>query len=152
MRWPAILVVLALVLPPSAALAALAVSGTVALVRGQPLLWPAQPVTLAEAIGMHDAAEIVRQLALGANPNARYDAWDILKRDQHVSVTPLEAAVATREQYLFDLMVDHGALLTPEVARELHCFAAQEHAVDIGASLAKRFPIPNSCEGVKLPW
>jgi hypothetical protein len=142
----------ALAMPPAATLAVLAASGAVALVRGQPLIWPAQPVTLTEAIGMHDAGEIVRQIALGANPNTRYDAWDILKRDQHVSVTPLEAAVATREHYLFELIVVHGALLTPENARTLQCFAAQEHAPEIAAYLAQRFPQPGSCAGVQLPW
>jgi hypothetical protein len=151
-RWPSILLVIALALPPSATLAALAVSGTVALVRGQPLLWPAQPVTLAEAIGMHDTAEIVRQFALGANPNARYDAWDILKPDQHVSVTPLEAAVATRERYLFELVVLQGGLLTEANARTLHCFAVQEHAPEIAAYITARFPPPASCVGVQMPW
>jgi hypothetical protein len=143
---------LALVLPPASALAALAASAMAALTTGQPLLWPAQPVTLTEAIGMHDTGEMVRQLALGADPNARYDAFDILKRFQHVSVTPLEAAVATRERRLFEMVVAHGALLTAENARTLHCFAVQEHAADIAASIAARFPPPLSCDGVQLPW
>ena len=152
MRWPTLLISVALALPPAATLAVLAASGTVALVSGQPLLWPAQPATLTEAIGMHDTGEIVRQLALGANPNARYDAWDILKRYQHVSVTPLEAAVATRERHLFELIVAHGALLTPETAHMLHCFAVQERAAEIAASIAERFPPTASCDGVQLPW
>src|SRR5262245_39612367 len=101
---------------------------------------------------MHDTGEMVRQLALGANPNTRYDTWDILKRYQHVSVTPLEAAVATRERRLFELIVAHGGLLTPETARTLHCFAVQERAVDIAAYLAGRFPPTASCDGVQLPW
>jgi hypothetical protein len=146
------LIAIALAVPPVATLAVLATSGTVALVRGQPLIWPAQPVTLTEAIGMHDGGEVVRQLALGANPNARYDTWDILKRDQHVFVTPLEAAVATRERYLFELIVAHGGLLTPENARTLQCFAAQEHAPEIAAYIAARFPQPESCDGVTMPW
>ena len=152
MRWPTVLLSIALAIPPVATLSVLAASGAVALVRGQPLLWPAQPVTLTEAIGMHDTGEIVRQIALGANPNAHYDAWDILKRYQRVSVTPLEAAVATRELHLFELIVVHGALLTPENARTLQCFAAQEHATEIAAYLAARFPQPGSCDGVKMPW
>jgi hypothetical protein len=143
---------IALAVPAAGTLAVLAASGTAALVRGQPLLWPAQRVTLTEAIGMHDTGEIVRQLSLGANPNIRYDTWDILKRYQHVSVTPLEAAVATRERYLFDMIVAHGALLTPQNAPTLHCFAVQEHAADIAAYLADRFPPPASCDGVQLPW
>jgi hypothetical protein len=151
-RWLTIATAACLAVPPVTMLIAFAVSGAVALTEGQPLFWPAQPVTLTEAIGMHDSAEIVRQIVLGANPNARYDTWDILKRDRHVSVTPLEAAVATRERYLFDLIVAHGALLTPEIARTLHCFAVQEHATDVAASLATRFPPPASCDGVQLPW
>jgi hypothetical protein len=143
---------IALAVPPAGILAVLAASGASALVRGQPLLWPAQPVTLTEAIGMHDTGEIVRQLSLGADPNTRYDTWDILKRYQHVSVTPLEAAVATRERYLFEMIVAHGALVTPENARTLQCFAAQERASDIAAYLAERFPPPASCDGVQLPW
>jgi len=151
-RWITIAMSLALALPPVAVLVGFAASGAAALTTGQPLFWPAQPVTLTEAIGMHDTAEIVRQIALGANPNIRYDAWDILKRYQHVSVTPLEAAVATREQNLFEMIVAHGALLTPENARTLHCVAVQEHATAIAAYVAARFPPPASCNGVQLPW
>jgi hypothetical protein len=151
-RWITIALSLALALPPVAVLVAFAVSGGAALAAGQPLFWPAQPVTLTEAIGMQDTAEIVRQISLGANPNIRYDAWDILKRYQHVSVTPLEAAIAMREQYLFDILVAHGALVTPENARTLHCFAVQEHASAIAAYIAARFPPPASCDGVPLPW
>jgi len=150
--WVRALLALALTLPPIVVLAAFAASGVVALIEGQPLFWPAQPVTLTEAIGMHDTAEIVRQIALGTDPNRRYDTWDILKRYQHVSVTPLEAAVATRERYLFELIVAHGALLTPENAPALHCFAVQEHATEIAAYVAARFPPPASCDGVQLPW
>jgi hypothetical protein len=151
-RWMTVALSLGLALPPVVVLSAFAASGTAALTSGQPLFWPAQPVTLTEAIGMHDTAEIVRQILLGANPNARYDTWDILKRYQHVSVTPLEAAVATREQSLFDMIVAHGALVTPENARTLHCFALQEHAAEIAASIAARFPQPITCDGVQLPW
>jgi hypothetical protein len=115
-------------------------------------VWAAEPVTLTEAIGMHDSGEVVRQISLGVNPNARYDAWDVLKRYQHVSVTPLEAAVATRELYLFDLVVAHGGLVTLENARTLQCFAAQERATEIAEYLASRFAQPDSCDGVKLPW
>ena len=108
-RWMTVALSVVLALPPTLVLLAFAASGAMALTTGQPLFWPAQPVTLTEAIGMHDTAEIVRQIALGANPNIRYDTWDILKRYQHVSVTPLEAAVATREQNLFEMIVAHGS-------------------------------------------
>jgi hypothetical protein len=151
-RWITIALSLALVLPPVVMLVAFAVSGGTALASGQPLFWPAQPVTLTEAIGMQDTAEIIRQISLGANPNVRYNTWDILKRYQNVSVTPLEAAIAMREQYLFDMLVAHGAMLTAENASTLHCFAVQEHASEIAAYVAARFPPPPSCDGVPLPW
>ena len=51
-----------------------------------------------------------------------------------------------------EMILAHGALLTPENARTLHCFAVQEHASDIAASVAARFPPPASCDGVQLPW
>src|SRR5512138_3858948 len=89
----------ALAVPPVVVLAVFAASGISALIGGQPLVWPAQDVTLTEAVGMHDTGEFVRQISLGANPNLRYDAWNILKLGRHVRVTPLEAAVATRESY-----------------------------------------------------
>jgi hypothetical protein len=151
-RTPSRLVAIALAFPPVVVLALFAASGAMAMVRGEPIVWPSQRVTLTEAIGMHDTGEIVRQIALGADPNARYDTWDVIKRDQHVQLTPLEAAVATREQYLFELVTAHGAMVTTENARELQCFAVQEHAREIAASLAKQFPPPGSCHGVVLPW
>ena len=67
-RWLTIAMALALAVPPTAVLVGFAASGAVALTTGQPLVWPAQTVTLTEAIGMHDTAEVVRQIALGANP------------------------------------------------------------------------------------
>src|SRR3954453_10587742 len=92
---------LSLAVPAVVVMVLFAVSGAMALATGRPLLWAAQNMTLTEAIGMHDTAEAVRQIAIGASPNARYDTWDVLKRDQHITLTPLEAAVATREAYLF---------------------------------------------------
>jgi hypothetical protein len=142
----------ALALAPFAVLLLFAASGFAALVNGQPLVWAAQEVTLTEAIGMRDTGELVRQIAIGANPNLRYDTWNVLKHGQHVRVTPLEAAVATRELYLFDVVIAYGASLTADNAPTLHCFAVQEHATEIVAELAKRFAPPPSCAGIELPW
>ena len=141
-----------LALPPVVVLAIFAASGATALVTGQPLVWPAQDVTLTEAIAMHDSSEFVRQIAIGANANLRYDTWDVLKQGRHVRVTALEAAVATRELYLFDLVIAYGASLTADNAPTLHCFAVQEHAAEIVAELGKRFAPPGSCAGIELPW
>jgi hypothetical protein len=146
------LLALALALPPTIGVIVCAASGVAALVRGQPLLWPAHSMSLTEAVAMRDTAEIVRQIALGADPNRRYDAWDVLKRGQHVTLTPLEAAIATRESYVFDLLVANGANVTPEIARTLNCFASAEHAADIATQLSKQFGPAESCAGVQLPW
>jgi hypothetical protein len=142
----------ALAVPPLVVLALFAASGVTALVTGTPLVWPAQDVTLTEAIAIHDSGEFVRQIALGANANLRYDTWNVLKEGRHVRVTPLEAAVATREMYLFDLVGAYGASLTADNAPTLHCFALQEHATEIVAELTKRFAPPASCVGIELPW
>jgi hypothetical protein len=142
----------ALALPPFVVLLLFAASGFAALVNGQPIVWPAQDVTLTEAVAIRDTGEFVRQISLGANPNLRYDTWNVLKDGQHLRVTPLESAVATRELYLFDVVLAYGASLTADNAPTLHCFAVQEHASEIVAELAKRFAPPASCAGIELPW
>jgi hypothetical protein len=141
-----------LAFPTLAVFAILAASGAAALVSGLPFFCPAKDVTLTEAIAVHDSGEFVRQIAIGANANLRYDTWDVLKQGRHVRVTPLEAAVATRELYLFDLVMAYGASLTADNAPTLHCFAVQEHAAEIVAELGKRFAAPPSCSGIELPW
>jgi hypothetical protein len=131
---------------------ALALSGIAALGAGRPLLWPAGTVTLSEAMAMRDQGEVVRQVGLGRSLDARYDVYDAIKADRHTPATPLEAAIATRELYMFMLGVDYGARLDASSAPALQCLADAKRATDIAAYLAKRFGPTPDCAGLTLPW
>jgi hypothetical protein len=128
-----------------------AVSGVTAFVTGRPLVWAARPVTLSEAMANRDQGEVVRQAAAGLSLDARYDVYDVIKRGRHTPATPLEAAIATREQYMFELALAYGARLDAGNARGLFCLAEAERATDIRDYLQETFGT-HDCAGVALPW
>ena len=128
-----------------------AASGMDALVTGQPLVWPARPVTLSEAMANRDQGEVVRQVSAGVGLDARYDVYDVIKPGRHTPATPLEAAIATREQYMFELGLAYGARLGPDNGRVLFCLAEREGATDIRDALQEKFG-RQECEGLPLPW
>jgi len=136
---------------PCAVALVFAVSGAVALVSGRPLVWPAYTVTLSEAMANRDQGEVVRQVTGGVSLDARYSVYDVIKPGRHTPATPLEAAIATREQYMFDLALAYGAHLGPDNVRVLFCLAEAEKATGIRDDLEKKFG-PQDCNGVSLPW
>ena len=136
---------------PCAVVIVFGVSGVAALVSGRPLVWPAHTVTLSEAMANRDQGEVVRQVAAGVSLDARYSVYDVIKPGRHTPSTPLEAAIATREQYMFDLALAYGAYLGPDNARVLFCLAEAEHATGIRDDLEKKFG-RQDCNGVPLPW
>ena len=141
----------AVAVAPCAVALVFAVSGVAALVTGRPLVWPARPVTLSEAMANRDQGEVVRQVAAGVGLDARYDVYDVIKSDRHTPATPLEAAIATRELYMFELGLAYGARLGPDNARALFCLAEAQEATDIRDHLQEKFG-PQDCSGVALPW
>jgi hypothetical protein len=122
-----------------------------ALLGDRPLVWRARPVTLSEAIANRDQGEVVRQVGTGVSLDGRYDVYDVIKRGRHTPATPLEAAIATREDYMFELGLAYGAHLGPDNARGLFCLAEAEKATDIRDALREKFG-PQDCAGVTLPW
>jgi hypothetical protein len=141
----------AIALGPCLVAVGLAASGIAAL-WGQPLLWPAGTVTLSEAMAMRDQGEVVRQVALGRSLDVRYDVYDAIRADRHTPATPLEAAIATRELYMFMLGVNYGAQLDASRARGLQCLADAKGATEIAAFLATRFGPTPDCAALALPW
>jgi len=141
----------AMALAPCAVALVFAASGLVALAGGQPLVWPARRVTLSEAMANRDQGEVVRQVGAGVSLDGRYDVYDVIKSDRHTPATPLEAAIATREQYMFELGLAYGAHLGPDNARTLFCLAEAEQAAAIRDDLQKKFGMQD-CAGVPLPW
>jgi hypothetical protein len=136
---------------PCAVAIVFAASGVDAFVTGRPLVWPSRPVTLSEAMANRDQGEVVRQVAAGVSLDGRYDVYDVIKSGRHTPATPLEASIATREQYMFELGLAYGARLGPDNARVLFCLADAERATDIRDDLLRKFG-PQDCRGVLLPW
>ena len=141
----------AVALAPCLVALTFAASGVAALLGDRPLVWRARPVTLSEAIANRDQGEVVRQVGTGVSLDGRYDVYDVIKRGRHTPATPLEAAIATREDYMFELALAYGAHLGPDNARGLFCLAEAEKATDIRDALREKFG-PQDCAGVTLPW
>ena len=141
----------AIVFAPCAVALLFAVSGVTAIVTGRPAVWPARPVTISEAMANRDEAEVVRQAVAGVSLDGRYDVYDVIKRGRHTPATPLEAAIATREDYMFALGLAYGAHLGPDNARPLFCLAEAEKATAIRDGLKDKFGA-QACDGVTLPW
>ena len=142
---------LAVAAAPCAVALVFAASGAVALTGGAPLVWPARGATLSEAMAGRDQGEVLRQVASGVSLDARYDVYDVIRRGVHTPATPLEAAIATREDTIFGLALAYGAHLGPDNARGLFCLAEAARASDIRDRLKETFG-PQDCEGVTLPW
>ena len=139
------------VLAPCLVALTFAVSGVSALLGDRPLVWRARPVTLSEAMANRDQGEVVRQVGAGVSLDGRYDVYDVIKRGQHTPATPLEAAIATREAYMFELGIAYGAHLGPDNARALFCLADAGEAAEIRDALREKFG-RQDCGGVTLPW
>src|SRR5688572_24839644 len=116
---------LAAVLPCLVVILTFAASGASMLVTGRPLLWPPPDVTLSEAVALRDQGEMVRQILNGADPNARYDVADVIRPGQRDGLTPLEAAVSTRERYMVEVVVGYGGRVDETNARTLYCLARE---------------------------
>ena len=136
---------------PCAVALVFAASGVVALTGGAPLVWPARPATLSEAVASRDQGEVIRQAESGVSLDARYDVYDVIKAGRHTPSTPLEAAIAAREEYMFELVLNYGAHLGPDNGRVLFCLADARDVTGIRDALQKKFG-PQDCAGVPLPW
>lgn len=126
-------------------------SGLAALVANRPLLLASQPASLAEASGNRDAAEVMLRLAQGEDVN-RPDEVRIPQRfTRPITLTPLEAAVASERTYMIRLMLDHGAAMDAPTLRRLRCFAERRKDKGTIAYLAAMDSSPLDCEGVVIP-
>jgi hypothetical protein len=66
-------------------------------------------------------------------------------------LTPLEAAVITREDYMLDLVLDYGARIDDRNSSTLQCLARAVGADAIRASVVE-LSREVDCAGVELPW
>jgi hypothetical protein len=131
----------------------------VAMLTGSAFGWnPAWPVpdlsrhSLAEAVARRNRPMVLTKVWNGADINGRYRVAAYELPDTHgtVSATPLEAAIATREVWMVQFILDNGGLVQASDRPALVCLARKYDAKDSAELLAQGLPI--DCTGVKLPW
>jgi hypothetical protein len=83
-----------------------------------------------EAVALHDAGEVSRLIAVGHDPHRPYRIRAGLIRTPYeladvardgIDLTPLETAAAARRAELVQLLLDEGAIPSPEQWRALTC-------------------------------
>ena len=93
--------------------------------------WPTPVLNVAEAAAVRDHAEVVRLIQQGEDPNRRWPVRiDLLDSQAHM-MTPLEAAIEIRRLELVQLLIKHGAQVTPENRPSLVDRAKDGGATDI---------------------
>jgi hypothetical protein len=136
---------------PALALAALSLYWALGAVGGHGL-WPADDVTLPEAVATRNSAEAARLIGLGQNPNARDRVRAGILAGHDIWVTPLEAAVWTRDANLVKMLLNYGAVTDRREARILRCIAgaaAGREMHDVLAGLSSEdWP---ACDEVEIP-
>lgn len=157
-RWHARLIALSAA-PSVLVSAAFAISGARLFIDGRSLLWAPAAVTLSEAVATADLGETMRLLSEGADPNARYPVADAGGSGEPAMLTPLEAAVITRERYMLDVVLDYGGRIDEGNAPALQCLAVAVGAPELAAAMAaesqgasRATNRPVDCVGVPLPW
>ncbi len=104
------------------ALATLIVAAWTAFGRGP--LADGDRVTVSEAAALQDSAEIVRQLARGADLREATVVRAGIIRDQDLMMTPIEAAVTEGRADVVQLLFDSGVVVDRPQALVLWCLAA----------------------------
>lgn len=151
MRRPESLLPWCVAMPPAIVAVMFALSGVAALLGGRPLIWPQQDITLAEAVGLRDQGEAVRLIVSGADPNRRYAVRNVFRDDETLAMSPLEAAVVTREVYMVELVENYGGVIDARNGAVLQCLARALDVEDVRQFIIERSTeIP--CDGVPLPW
>jgi hypothetical protein len=109
-----------LAVAPAAAFALLSVVATVARPLGGGL-WPPDEVTLPEAAATGNAAEVLRLLALGVNPNVPARVRREVVNDPRTALTAFEAALLEGEPEVATLLLERGASPTATQVQGLWC-------------------------------
>jgi hypothetical protein len=121
-------------------------------VAGWNPLWPENAATLSESVALRDMPNTLALIAQGHDPNAAYDVRDELLTSRRVQITPLQAAVSTREPYVVEILLANGARLDDTTGPVLICLARKVNAPGIEAQLLGRVAAPSDCANVALPW
>jgi hypothetical protein len=122
-----------------------------AMLGYQPV-WAGRDVTLAQAAQGGDTASVFRMLSAGSDPNAagpvRLD-----RRPDAVTLTPLEAAVESRQVEVVQLLMKMGAHVSDSDRVRLACLADAVDASEVASYLQTAVPpaARPDCGAIALP-
>jgi hypothetical protein len=88
-------------------------------------IWTTQPASLAEAAALRDAAAVARYVSHGVDPDEPGDVRAHVISDEALRVTPLEAAVGTRDRDMVQFLIDEGAAVDAAAWTRAWCAGAE---------------------------
>jgi hypothetical protein len=86
-------------------------------------LWLDAGLNLSEAAAARDVGEIVRLIENSADPNAAYELRPGFVAEDVARLTPLEAAVASKDAETARILLVNGAVMGAETWNRLRCSA-----------------------------
>ena len=138
--------------PAPASLLALAALILLAAVAGYRPLWAIRDTTLVEAARGGDTATVFRMLTSGSDPNLS-EAVAPEGQSEPAVLTPLEAAVESRQVEVVQLLMKMGAQASESDRQRLACLAIAVNAPEVGAYLRSTIPpaAQSDCAVVAVP-
>jgi hypothetical protein len=107
-------------------------------VTGTHPLWNVEARNLSEAAAFGDAGTVVRLAARGADPNRAAEIRGGIISDQPAVLAPIEAAAASRQREMVQLLLDVGATIDdPDLWQRAWCIAGDSTAREL---LSERQP------------
>lgn len=108
--------------PILAAIAWLAVLA-IADITGRHPIWNLEPHNLPEAVAFRDVGAVVRRIEAGEDPNRPAEVRPGVILPEPATLTPLEAAAASRQAEMIQLLLDLGASVDANVWQRAWCLS-----------------------------
>lgn len=103
-------------------------------ITGQHPIWTIQPRNLAEAAAFRDGAAVVRRVAAHDDINRAEEVRARVVLPTAAMLTPIEAAAATRERGMVQLLIDLGASLDAAVWQRAFCISDSDEVRELLAA------------------
>lgn len=111
-------------------LAILAIGG----LTGRHPIWNLQPRNLAEAVAFRDAGAVIRRIDAGEDPDRPAEVRASVILPESATLTPIEAAAASRQAEMILLLLDLGASLDATVWQRAWCISNEPGVQSVLAS------------------
>ena len=126
----AALVAIPPILAAIAWLAVLAIGG----LAGRHPIWNLEPRNLAEAVAFRDAGAVIRRVDAGEDPDRPAEVRARVILPESATLTPLEAAAASRQAEMVQLLLELGASLDANVWQRAWCISNEPGVRSVLAS------------------